>query len=269
MLRESRHEQLLRFLREESVLHVTEIARRLAVSEATARRDLDDLGRAGRLTRVYGGAVARAPAPGGPQRPAPTGPAEAEIEDLAAKDAVARAAAARVRDGELVLLDYGTTALRLARLLRGRDVTVATGNLAVYEELRGEERTGLILLGGRVRSGRAGDGRVTGPLTEGPLTEAGLGQLYADRLFLGASGILPDGRVLTGREADVPVKQALLASARQVVLLATARKLPGSGTARVCGPGEIDVLVTGSGPDPDALAGFRESAVEIVEVVDA
>jgi DeoR family fructose operon transcriptional repressor len=249
MLRESRHERLLRMLREEGVLPVTDIARRLRVSEATARRDLAELSDAGRLTRVYGGAVAREAA----ERPF----ADEEVDDLAAKDAVARLAARTVQDGETVLLDIGTTTLRLARLLHGRPVTVVTSSLAVYEELRGDPEVALVLLGGEVRS--------TYRSLVGLLTEASLRQVYADRLFLGASGILPDGRVLDTTGVEVPVKRAMLASARRSVLLATAKKFPGSGTARVCGPRDIDALVTTAASDPATLALFREADVEVVQ----
>lgn len=248
MLRESRHEQLLRILRAERVLPIGEIARRLDVSEATARRDVNALGRTGRLTRVYGGAVARPPA----ERPF----AEEESAGIADKDAVARQAASMVRDGETVLLGSGTTTARLAALLHGRRITVATGSLAVYEELSDDEQVELVLLGGRVRRGHRS--------LEGFLTEAALGRLYADRVFLGAGGVLADGRVLDTTDAEVPVKRAMLGSARQVVLLATADTFPGRGTARVCGPRDVDVLVAGDGSDPGTLEVFREAGVTVV-----
>ncbi|MDQ0407219.1 DeoR family transcriptional regulator [Streptomyces sp. NPDC000349] len=57
MLREVRHGELLAVLGEEGVLPLREIARRLGVGQATARHDLTELGEAGRLTRVHGGAV--------------------------------------------------------------------------------------------------------------------------------------------------------------------------------------------------------------------
>ncbi|MGH3313975.1 MAG: DeoR/GlpR family DNA-binding transcription regulator [Streptomyces sp.] len=247
MLRESRHEQLLRVLREEGVLPVGRIAERLRVSEATARRDLDDLGKAGRLTRVYGGAVAREPA----ERPF----ADEEVDDLAGKDAIARRAARTVEDGEMVLLDIGTTTLQLARQLHGRQITVVTSNLAVYEELRDDAEVTLVLLGGQVRRNYRS--------LVGFLTESSLGQLRVDRLFLGTSGVLPDGRVLDTTDIEVPVKKAMLASARQVVLLATARKFPGTGTARICGPQDIDVLITDQASDPGTLATFGEAGVEV------
>ncbi|MCT2591413.1 DeoR/GlpR family DNA-binding transcription regulator [Streptomyces sp. N2-109] len=250
MLRETRHDQLLRILREEGVLPVTEIARRLEISEATARRDVADLSGAGQLRRVYGGAVARDSA----ERPF----AEEEVDDLAAKNAVAQHASGTVEDGEVVLLDIGTTTLQLARRLHGRKITVVTSNLAVYEELRGDPEVTLILLGGQVRPNYHS--------LVGFLTESSLRELYVDRLFLGTSGVLPDGRVLDTTDIEVPVKRAMMSSARQVVLLATAKKFPGTGSARICGPSEIDMLVTGRSSDPATLAVFREAEVEVVQV---
>jgi DeoR/GlpR family transcriptional regulator of sugar metabolism len=246
-LRDTRHEQLLRLLREEGVLPVGQIAQRLGVSEATARRDLNDLGNAGRLTRVYGGAVARGPV----ERPF----AEEDVDDREDKDAIARRAAATVEDGEVVLLDIGTTTLQLARRLHGRAITVVTSNLAVYEELKDDPEVALVLLGGRVRRNYRS--------LVGNLTRSSLSQLYADRLFLGTSGVLPDGRVLDTTDVEVPVKQAMLGSARHVTLLATARKFPGTGTDRICGPGDIDTLITNRTSDPGTLALFREAGVAV------
>ncbi|GAA1098934.1 MULTISPECIES: DeoR/GlpR family DNA-binding transcription regulator [Streptomyces violaceusniger group] len=253
MLRESRHEKLLSILGEEGVLPIGEIATRLGVSEATARRDITELGRAGRLTRVYGGAVA-APTQD-EERPF----SEVVVDDLADKEAVARAAAELVADGDVLLLDIGTTTLQLAKLLRGRPVTVVTSNLAVYDELRDDPKVTLILLGGQVRANYRS--------VVGFLTESNIRQLRVGRLFLGASGVLPDGSVLDSTHVEVPVKRAMLGAAREVVLLVTAGKFPGdTGLARICGPEGIDTLITNRTSDPATLAVFREGDVEVVTV---
>ncbi|MGY0064450.1 DeoR/GlpR family DNA-binding transcription regulator [Streptomyces sp. LZ34] len=253
MLRETRHEKLLSILGEEGVLPIGEIAKRLGVSEATARRDLTELGRAGRLTRVYGGAVAT-PRPD-EERPF----SEVEVDDLADKTAVARRAAQLIVDGDVVLLDIGTTTLQLAKLLRGRPVTVVTSNLAVYDELRDDPEVTLILLGGQVRSNYRS--------VVGFLTESNIRQLHVGRLFLGASGVLPDGSVLDSTHVEVPVKRAMLASSREVVLLVSAGKFPGdTGLARICGPQQINTLITNKTSDPATLEVFREAGVEVVTV---
>ncbi|OIV35345.1 ArsR family transcriptional regulator [Mangrovactinospora gilvigrisea] len=253
MLRETRHERLLRLLREQGVLPVRELAARLDVSEATVRRDLDGLQTAGLLTRVYGGAVAR-------RTERPFG--EVEVDEPDQKDAVAAAAAALVQDGETVLLDIGTTTRRMARRLRGRPVTVVTSSLAAYEELKDDEEVDLILLGGRVRRNYRS--------LVGYLTEENLRQVHADRLFLGAAGVLPDGRVMDSTDVEVPVKRAMLRAARQRVLLATPGKFPGTdGTARVCDAGDLDMMITNRGTDPVTLGVFREAGVDVREVPGA
>jgi DeoR/GlpR family transcriptional regulator of sugar metabolism len=59
----------------------------------------------------------------------------------------------------------------------------------------------------------------------------------------------------------------MIAAARQVVLLASAGKFPGErGLALVCGPPDIDVLITNDTSDPATLAAFREAGTEVITV---
>jgi DeoR/GlpR family transcriptional regulator of sugar metabolism len=146
----------------------------------------------------------------------------------------------------------------VARHLHGRSLTVITSNLAVYEELQDDKEVQLILLGGVVRR----DYRSL----VGFLTEDNLRQIHADRLFLGTSGIRPDGQVLDTTAVEVPVKRAMIAASAQVVLVADAGKFPGTGMARVCGPEDLDVVVTNAPGDKATCGRLREAGVEVVEV---
>lgn len=249
MLPERRHQLILRALREDGPSTIVALAERLGVSPATVRRDLVRLDEEGLLTRVYGGA-------------APISDKDDPFTDVATKrvgekDAVAERAAALVKDGETVLLDIGTTAHRLARRLRGRNLTVVTSNMAVYEELADDAGIELVLLGGMLR-------REYRSLV-GFLTEDNLRQVHADVLFLGTSGIRPDGHVLDTTAVEVPVKRAMIAAAEKVVLAADAGKFPGTGMARVCGPEDLDVVVTNAPADAATCGALREAGVEVVE----
>ena len=144
----------------------------------------------------------------------------------------------------------------LARQLRGRAVTVITSNLAVYEELGSDPAIQLILLGGVVRRNYRS--------LVGFLTEDALRQVHATTLFLGASGVQPDGYVLDTTHVEVPIKRAMIAAAGRVVLLADVHKFPGSGYARVCSPTELDLLVTNDAACPSTVTVFRDSEVEVV-----
>ncbi|WP_086820523.1 DeoR/GlpR family DNA-binding transcription regulator [Allokutzneria sp. NRRL B-24872] len=248
MLPQRRHSEILRCLSREGSASVTTLAELLDASHATIRRDLICLERDGVLTRVHGGAMISADAE--PPFDYAAG------EDLADKDAVARAAANLVADGEVLLLDIGTTTHRLAAHLHGRAVTVMTSNLAVYEELVGDHAVQLILLGGVVRRNYRS--------MVGFLTEDALRQVRANRLFMGTAGVRADGSVMDDTVVEVPQKRAMLAAADQVVLLADAAKFPGAGLARICGPDEVNVLVTNAGADERTLSVMSESGVEVV-----
>jgi len=251
MLPQRRHDLILRTLRVEGPVPVGVLAERLGVSPATVRRDLGHLDREGRLTRVYGGAVACA------EDDEPFAQvAREDAERADDKEAVARRAAALVADGDTVLLDIGTTAHRLARHLRDRALTVITSSLAVYEELKDAEDVQLVLLGGVVR--RSYHSMV------GFLTEDALRQVRAGTVFLGTSGVRCDGQVMDSTVVEVPVKRAMVAAADRVVLLADAGKFPGTGLAKVCGPEALDVVVTSAGADEATCAALGEAGVEVL-----
>ena len=249
MLPERRHQLILRALRDDGPSTIVALAERLGVSAATVRRDLVRLDEEGLLNRVYGGA-------------SPTTDRDEPFTDVATvrvgeKDAVAECAAALVEDGQTVLLDIGTTAHRLARRLRGRNLTVVTSNMAVYEELADDAGIQLVLLGGMLR-------REYRSLV-GFLTEDNLRQIHADVLFLGTSGIRPDGRVMDTTVVEVPVKRAMIAASDRVVLLADSAKFPGSGVATVCGPDALHTVVTDAPVEPRTAGALREAGVTLIE----
>ncbi len=250
MVPDRRHEWILRALRSDGPTAVVALAERLGVSQATIRRDLAQLEDEGLLRRVHGGAM---PAEGGDEPFT-----EVATVRAAAKDTLADKCADLVSDGEILLLDIGTTTHRLARRLRGRDLTVITSSLAVYEELADDPCVQLVMLGGAVRR----DYRSLA----GFLTEDNLRQIHADRLFLGTSGIRPDGQVLDTTSVQVPVKRAMIAASEQVVLVADAGKFPGTGMARVCGPGSLDLVVTNAPTDPVTRSALQAAGVEVAEV---
>jgi DeoR/GlpR family transcriptional regulator of sugar metabolism len=243
-----RRELILRSVRAEGSVSVVWLAGRLGVSEMTVRRDLDQLQRDGKLTRVHGGATLEAEPPF----------AEVAVARHDEKDRIGRAAAQLVRDGETVLLDIGTTTLQLARHLHGRSLRVVTSNLAVYEELLPDEAIEIVLPGGVVRRNYRS--------LVGFLTEESLRQLRVDRLFLGASAVRLDGSVMDDTLAEVPVKRGMLAAAREVVLLADADKFDGIGMARVCGPERIDVLVTDARAPREAVDALEQAGVRVMVV---
>jgi DeoR/GlpR family transcriptional regulator of sugar metabolism len=228
-------------------VEVVDLARRFAVSEMTVRRDLARLAREGKVTRVHGGAVSEREEP-------PFAAISAERHGE--RQRIGRAAASLVEDGQVVMIDIGTTTLALARCLHGRKLRVITSNLAVVEELEQDADIDLIVLGGVVRRNYRS--------LVGLLAEDALRQLSADVAFLGASGIREDLSVMDTTLVEVPIKRGMIAASRRTVLLADAAKFEMTGSVRVCGAGELDVVVTDATADHRGVVALEREGVEVV-----
>ena len=230
---------------------VVELSQDLGVSVATIRRDLDSLGAQGRLLRVHGGGEAIESDPDG------------SFEEISRwnpipKDAIAKAAAQMVHDGDTILLDIGTTTACLARRLLGKRITVITSSIEAVRILSPDDNIPIMVLGGMLR--RSYHSLV------GPLTAATLAMVSADISFLSAAGISSRGELLDNTGTEVPVKQAMISAANKVVLLADSTKFPRAGLLKAAGPEQINVLITDSGADTQVLDHFHEAGTEVVLV---
>lgn len=200
-------------------MSVTDLVDSVAVSEATVRRDLDELARRGVLERVRGGACRQRAA----VRPEADSNAFSVVAGQASleKHAIARLAADQIADGDVVALDIGTTVFAMCEYLRSRRITVVTASLAVVRTLSNAPSIDLVVMGGVLRSNYES--------MVGILTESCFRQVRADVAFLGAAGVRPDGSVLDSTPSEVPIKRAMLDISTRSWLLADQQKFPGSG----------------------------------------
>lgn len=249
MLTATRQAEILRLLKQSGEVSVEDLAERFGVSLSTIRRDLNALSAEGLLRRVRGGGSVE--------------PDAVPFQDVAVqwqneKDRIAARAAQMVKDGDVVLIDIGTTTALLARHLRGKNITVLTSSLAVVDQLRDDDDVELIVLGGVVRKNYYS--------MVGSLTEQALALLRAHICFMGTSGISPDGRVMDSTGIEVPVKKGMIQAAERTVVLADPSKFPGAGLLSVCRADQISTLVTVEGVDPGTLQVFRDAGAEVITV---
>lgn len=190
---------------------VAELSESLGVSAATVRRDLRLLADQGQATRTYGGAVS------GP-RPFERTLVEKEHSSIRQKDAIAAHAASLVADGDVLVLDAGTTTGRLAHHLRHRTgLTVLTNGINTLVTLSQSEHITLITLGGQLRH--------PSQALVGPLAEEALRHVVADKVFLGADGFLPERGLSCPTLEQASLKALMASRAREVYVLADHGKL--------------------------------------------
>lgn len=247
VLTTTRRESILAELQSSGEVSVTLLADRFGVSTSTIRRDLNTLSKQGRLQRVRGGGAIEPDA-----RPFAT----VASDRASVRAQLGERAAGLVKDRDIVILDIGTTVAQVARYLRGRPVTVVTASLAVVDVLRDDPVVELVMLGGVFRRSYLS--------FVGSLPEQALAQITADICFLGASGIRDDGSVLDSTSTEVPVKRAILTSSERRVLVVDEDKFPGSGLLTVCGPGQIDAIVTTSTANAAGLDVLIDHDTEVI-----
>ncbi|MDX3088498.1 MULTISPECIES: DeoR/GlpR family DNA-binding transcription regulator [Streptomyces] len=232
---------------------VAELASLTGASEMTIRRDLDTLSAHGVLERVRGGA--RALLLRGEEPPF----ALRAHEGTEVKRRIGERVAALIADGETVVLDSGTTCLEVARLLKGRPVTVMPLSLQALQVLADAPApTRLIVPGGQPR---AAEGALIGPLTL-----ASLAALRFDTAVLGCCGLsAADGLTAYDLE-DAAVKKAALASSRRILAATDGSKIGHTAHAHVVPAGRLHTLVTDAGAPEDEITAIAEGGT-VLEVV--
>src|SRR6266852_1040298 len=146
VLNEERRRAILDLITRQGRVLVTELSRDFETSQVTIREDLEILHAHGLVHRTHGGAL---PAREG----ALEDPTLREKEKLHRQEKlhIAEAAAARVKEGQVLILDSGTTTTAIARALRNfKNLTIITNALNIAAELAGTT-VEVILTGGTLR----------------------------------------------------------------------------------------------------------------------
>src|SRR5450756_202849 len=142
-----RQEQIARMVEENGRARVTDLAGTFGVSAVTIRKDLLVLEGKRRVIRTHGGAITP-----GDNRPELAFEIRERLQ-REEKTGIGAAAADRVSDGESIVLDASTTALYIARHLKGREawhgLTVITNSIRIASELAGHPGITVLMLGGR------------------------------------------------------------------------------------------------------------------------
>jgi len=256
LLPSARRARVLERLRAEGVARNTNLAVDLDVNVATIRRDLRALAREHPVEIVHGGATfIQHHVKGVLQEPTLS---IKERENLAAKQQIARKAAALIESGETIALNAGSTvALVIDYLPRHlTELTVVTLGLNIAVRAAALPSVTLFLPGGYLRPS-------SGAFT-GPTAVRALEGIHVDRAFLGAVAIDISAGWTHPSHVEVDTNQLLVSAAKKRYLLADSSKFGKVAFAEVCALTDFQAFVV----DDDFPAEYREWAdANEVEVI--
>lgn len=228
MLTKQRYDLILKLLEEQKSVTLTELKELLHTSESTVRRDIVALDKAGKLMKVFGGAVVL-------EQPVITyEPTVEQKRDVKVdeKRRIAAYAASLVGQEEFIYLDAGTTTGCLIAHLEGRGVSVVTNAVAHARQLAALG-VRVYLVGGELKG----------------TTEAVIGSQAVEMLqnyhftkgFFGTNGITQKTGFTTPDANEAQVKKAAMRQCGECFVLADASKFDrvssvtfaGFGTAKI------------------------------------
>ena len=146
-MKESRHRIILQELDQTGVVAVKNLKEMLGVTDMTIRRDLIDLEKQGMLTRVHGGAHKKVK-----NALNEISHSEKQMLNVEEKKQIARKCADLIADGDTVFIGSGTTTDFIGDYLDGKNISIVTNSLPIFEKLKERANLDLILIGGRYRA---------------------------------------------------------------------------------------------------------------------
>lgn len=253
MYAEERQQAMAELVARRGRVSVNDLAQEFEVTTETVRRDLSLLENRNLLRRVHGGAL-----PVDSFTVLEQVLSDRDASHIDQKRRIAAAALSLVPVVEATLIiDAGSTTVRLAELLpRDRPLTVFTHSVPVAARLSDLPQVELHLLPGRVRRNTQA--------AVGVETVEAIAKLRADIAFLGTNGLTLGHGLSTPDTTEAATKEALVASAQRVVVLADSSKIGQERTVRFAQLSDVDVLVTDDGIAPDWVARLEDAGLEVI-----
>ena len=251
MSQRERMRQVMRLLETRDSVQVSELSDLFSVSSVTVRNDLSELAREGLVARVRGGV-----------RVLQRGHSELGFDlrlrlESQRKQAIARAAAELVGEGEAVALDSSTTAYYLALELRSkRELVVVTNGLLIAAALADAPGITVLVTGGMLRQSAMS--------LVGDLGAEVLQTTRINKGFFGARGLSLDRGLMDLNPDEVRIKQEIAQACEHVVGILDSTKWHRSALLSFVGVDRIDTVVTDSEAPAKEVATWRTAGVEVI-----
>ena len=236
-------------LSENGSVSVADLARDLGLSEVTIRGDLRELEDKGWINRRWGGAA----------------PAmhrdilERQRMDCAQKNGIARAAAELVRDGDVIMIEAGTTTALIARYLTGkRDIHIVTNSTLVFSYARMNPNLQITMTGGDFR-------RHTESMV-GPIALETISRVNVRLAFVGTDGFTLERGMTTHLMEGAEIVKAMKAHSQTTVLTADSSKYGKIGFSSVLPLSAMDIILTDSDLNGEAEAELQEAGIALSKV---
>lgn len=229
MLQYERQQDILRYLENQHIATVGQLAEAVYTSESSVRRDLSILEKQGMVCRVYSGVILAK------YRIANVPFMLRKMENIAQKQYIAEKASGLLFDGATIFIDGSSTAGMLTKYLdRFQNIKVITNSSTVVEEAS-KYLDYIWLTGGRYNR----DDRTF----VGPEAEKFVRALNIDLFFFSSQGITEAGEINDSSETDNSFRRVVMERSSRKIFLCDSSKVGIHRMFKLCTRFEIDGII--------------------------
>lgn len=252
LMKAERRRKIQALINEQGRATVQELSTLYAVSEATIRRDLEEMDAGGSIHRTHGGAVTVEHAPKEPPMMQRMG------ENKKVKALIGKTAAALIRDGETIFLGSGTTVVEVARHLpEDITLTVITNSLPVVNELATHSGIELIVIGGMLRQSEFS--------MVGHVAEQAVREFRADKAFMGMFAVDVSCGFTNDYPPEISTDRAIMGIARQVIVMVDNSKFGRVSSMLVAPVNVADIVITDDKVPSELIEELHEAGVAVIQ----
>ncbi|PDY48366.1 DeoR/GlpR family DNA-binding transcription regulator [Bacillus pseudomycoides] len=232
---EERKRSILEKVEFKGKVKVSELASEFSVSTETIRRYLEELDREKKLKKVYGGAVQL---PGAGIEPPML---EREMLYIEEKKRIGYKAATFVEDGDVIVIDDGSTPLQMVPyLVHRKNLTVVTSSFPVAAQLISSINKKMfdgevLFIGGKVSPKHC---RVSGSISQQVIR-----QFHFHKAFISIDGLLPSFGISSFELEKAKLSEAMIQLAEKTFILCDHTKLGVKGNYRIAGFSDIGHVI--------------------------
>ena len=258
MLEKQRHQLIISALDETEFLSVKDLCSQLKSSEATIRRDLVKLAALDKIRKIRGGAQVKENAVRD-SKPGLSASifAQDRSRNANTKRMIAKAATHLVQDGEAIIINGGTSTFMMAEFLADRKLNILTNSFILAHELLESSQNQVALPGGQVYRHQS----IILSSFENDTTQKYRGSM----MFMGSPGVSEFG-IMETDPLLILAEQKLRKRADKLVVLADSTKIGVKGNLLFCGLEEVDIVITDSQANPEAVQRIRQHGVDVMIV---
>ncbi len=243
-----RANQILELLMEEQRLEVSQLAKRLGVSQVTMRKDLDDLEHKGIIVRAHGYAALRS-------RDNTSGRIAYHYE---MKKKIAACAAQLVSDGDTVMIESGSCCALLADTLADtkRDLSIITNSAFIADFIRNKCNFQILLLGGIYDH--------DAQIMVGPMIRQCVQNFCVNLFFIGTDGYSQKSGFTNRDQLRAQAVRDMAVQAESIVVLTESEKFTKHGTVPLNVQDSITTVITDQGIDDAVTAELNQEGIRVI-----